>query len=138
LQPFGGAIEGSCCQFTPPLPGNKTEPFEFDCAFRTNLWGVAFYDVADFARENKLFYRYYREAWNVATENGYDNLKNITSFNHTRKPDGWDQECSEAGGVCSNLRWADGSPQGLMDEGINAVRNWYSLAADTVPEVYRQ
>jgi hypothetical protein len=25
-----------------------------------------------------------------------------------------------------------------MDEGINAVRNWYSLAADTVPEVYRE
>jgi hypothetical protein len=110
LQPFGGPIEGSCCQYTPPLPGNKTEPFEFDCAFRTNLQGVAFYDVADFARENQLFYRYYREAWNVATENGYDDLKNITAFNHTTKPDSWDEECTEAGGVCSYLRWADGSP----------------------------
>lgn len=106
-RPYSGGIKKKCCMSPPPLPpGTPKTHFEIECSFDYDPSGIAFYDVSDFARENKLFLKYYLEAWTMATENGHDKLKKNTDYDDEDRfpvPANWTQDCYDAyenQGVC--------------------------------------
>lgn len=58
-----------CCKNTPS--GKKSgETYSKMCDTIYNPAGYAAWDVIDFARDEKIFYRWFRKAWQIATENG--------------------------------------------------------------------
>jgi hypothetical protein len=68
-----------CCKQITPENSNGQD-YEGVCTMMYMPQGHATIDVSDFAREEKLFYKYFVEAWTMATENGLtDKLSCVTS-----------------------------------------------------------
>lgn len=56
----------------------------FDCDNQYSPKGMSYFDVADFAREVEVWYRWYLKAWSIAHENGYDDLECLSKECETR------------------------------------------------------
>ena len=84
-----------------------------NCDYNRFPQGPAYLDVADFARDIHMFYRYFRMAWNIATENAFTGLKYIDEVRGPQRHvvDDFDEICSALEGwKCDqdpNCMWID-------------------------------
>lgn len=113
-----------------------------------NPAGYAAWDVIDFARDESIFYRWYRKAWQRATENGNgDEVTCLMSSKCAARDDPTDEEAyvcptsvndmtEEDEKYCAQLRFGDSNIH-FVDYGANSVRNWYSLNVQALPKAIR-
>ena len=82
------AIRENCC------PGEKGDTMP-DCDNALKPAGPAHRAVLDFAKDESVWLRWYKNAWTVATSNGFDNLKPLGKTGEAELVDGQKKFCQE-------------------------------------------